>query len=71
MNHRPIIDAGPGLNFLSINKERLLIATLGQLSAPAGLPAADSSRTGPRCARSINASAASMTACRPSKRPHF
>jgi hypothetical protein len=35
MTHRPIIDAGPGLNFLSINKERLLIAMLGQLSAPA------------------------------------
>jgi hypothetical protein len=31
---RPIIDAGPGLNFLSINKERLLIAVLGPLSAP-------------------------------------
>jgi hypothetical protein len=31
---RPIIDAGPGLNFLSINKERLLIAMLGRLSAP-------------------------------------
>jgi hypothetical protein len=25
---RPIIDAGPGLNFLSANKERLLIAVL-------------------------------------------
>lgn len=24
---RPIIDAGPGLNFLSINRERLLIGT--------------------------------------------
>lgn len=34
MTERPIIDAGPGLNFFSINKERLLIATLGQLSAP-------------------------------------
>jgi len=34
MNHRPIIDAGPGLNFLSINKERLLINVLGPLSAP-------------------------------------
>jgi hypothetical protein len=34
MSHPPIIDAGPGLNFLSINKERLLIGTLGQLSAP-------------------------------------
>lgn len=31
---RPIIDAGPGLNFLSINKERLLIGILGKLSAP-------------------------------------
>jgi len=31
---RPIIDAGPGLNFLSINKERLLIGVLGRLSAP-------------------------------------
>jgi hypothetical protein len=34
MTHRPIIDAGPGLNFLSINKERLLFATMGALSAP-------------------------------------
>ena len=34
MNHRPIIDAGPGLNFLSINQERLLIGILGPLSAP-------------------------------------
>ena len=34
MSHRPIIDAGPGLNFLSINKERLLIGVLGPLSAP-------------------------------------
>jgi hypothetical protein len=34
MSARPIIDAGPGLNFLSINKERLLIAVLGPLSAP-------------------------------------
>lgn len=31
---RPIIDAGPGLNFFSINKERLLIATLGPLASP-------------------------------------
>jgi hypothetical protein len=29
-----MIDAGPGLNFLSINKERLLIAILGAFSAP-------------------------------------
>lgn len=34
MSHRPIIDAGPGLNFLSINKEGLLISVLGPLSAP-------------------------------------
>jgi hypothetical protein len=34
MSVRPIIDAGPGLNFLSINKERLLIAVLWPLSAP-------------------------------------
>ena len=34
MSHRPIIDAGPGLNFLSLNKERLLIGTLGPLCAP-------------------------------------
>lgn len=32
MSHRPIIDAGPGLNFLSINRERLLIEILGPLS---------------------------------------
>jgi hypothetical protein len=34
MSARPIIDAGPGLNFLSVNKERLLISVLGPLSAP-------------------------------------
>ncbi|GAB3210918.1 hypothetical protein SAMN02745673_02599 [Marinactinospora thermotolerans DSM 45154] len=34
MSHRPIIDAGPGLNFLSIDQERLLIGVLGKLSAP-------------------------------------
>ncbi len=34
MSHRPIIDAGPGLNFLSIHKKRLLIGVLGRLSAP-------------------------------------
>jgi len=34
MNRRPIIDAGPSLNFLSINKERLLIGILGPLSVP-------------------------------------
>lgn len=34
MSHRPVIDAGPSLNFLSINKERLLISVLGPLCAP-------------------------------------
>lgn len=34
MNQRPIIDAGPSLNFLSVNQERLLIRVLGQLSVP-------------------------------------
>ncbi|TNH30201.1 hypothetical protein FHG89_08665 [Micromonospora orduensis] len=34
MSERPIIDAGPSLNFLSINRERLLIGILGPLSAP-------------------------------------
>ena len=33
-DHRPIIDAGPSLNFLSIKRERLLIGVLGKLSAP-------------------------------------
>ncbi|MEV6301402.1 hypothetical protein AB0M02_18475 [Actinoplanes sp. NPDC051861] len=37
MTQRPIIDAGPGLNFLSIHQERLLIAMLGPLSAPAAV----------------------------------
>lgn len=31
---RPVIDAGPALNFFSINKQRLLIGVLGPLSAP-------------------------------------
>lgn len=34
MSHRPIIDAGPSLNFLSAGKTRLLIDVLGALSAP-------------------------------------
>lgn len=34
MSARPIIDAGPGLNFLSLNRERLLISVLGPFSAP-------------------------------------
>lgn len=34
MTRRPIMDAGPGLNFLSLNKERLLFAALGPLSVP-------------------------------------
>ena len=33
MSHRPIMDAGPGLNFFSVNKEWLLFGTLGQLCA--------------------------------------
>ncbi|GIF73309.1 hypothetical protein [Asanoa siamensis] len=39
MSQRPIIDAGPSLNFLSINRERLLIATIGKLSAPESVQA--------------------------------
>ncbi len=39
MSHRPIIDAGPSLNFLSINKERLLIGVLGPLSDPEAVQA--------------------------------
>jgi hypothetical protein len=34
MNQRPIMDAGPGINFLSVNKERLLFSALGPLSVP-------------------------------------
>lgn len=34
MSVRPVIDAGPALNFCSINRERLLLATLGPISAP-------------------------------------
>lgn len=34
MSQRPVIDAGPALNFLSINRERLLIGVLGKLSTP-------------------------------------
>ncbi|MEE2521544.1 hypothetical protein [Pseudarthrobacter sp. J47] len=34
MTSRPIIDAGPGLNFFSINQERLLLQILGPLCAP-------------------------------------
>ena len=34
MSRRPIIDAGPSLNFFSTNKERLLIGTLGPLRVP-------------------------------------
>jgi hypothetical protein len=33
MSQRPIMDAGPGINFLSVNKERLLFGTLGPLTA--------------------------------------
>lgn len=34
MSSRPIMDAGPGLNFFSINKERLLFGVLGPLAIP-------------------------------------
>jgi hypothetical protein len=34
MSARPVIDAGPGLNFFALNKERLPISVLGQLSTP-------------------------------------
>jgi hypothetical protein len=34
MSQRPIMDAGPGINFFSVNKERLLISVLGPLCAP-------------------------------------
>lgn len=34
MSQRPIMDAGPGINFLSLNQERLLFDTLGALSVP-------------------------------------
>lgn len=34
MSHRPIIDAGPALNFFAANQERLLIEVLGALSTP-------------------------------------
>lgn len=34
MTPRPIMDAGPGLNFFSLNKERLLFATVGPLAIP-------------------------------------
>lgn len=34
MSHRPIMDAGPGINFFSLNKERLLFSTLGALAIP-------------------------------------
>lgn len=34
MSQRPIMDAGPGINFFSVNEERLLISVLGPLCAP-------------------------------------
>lgn len=39
MSQRPIMDAGPGINFFSINKERLLFGTLGALSVPEAVEA--------------------------------
>jgi hypothetical protein len=41
----PIIDAGPGLNFLSSNKERLLISVIGRFSV-AGKAKAELQRRG-------------------------
>ncbi|TCP46322.1 hypothetical protein EV191_114119 [Tamaricihabitans halophyticus] len=34
MSQRPIMDAGPGINFLSADMERLLFGTLGPMSVP-------------------------------------
>lgn len=34
MTARPVIDAGPALNFLATNRQRLLIKVLGKLSTP-------------------------------------
>src|SRR6266568_93610 len=34
MSRRPIIDAGPALNFLAINRERLLFGVLGRIATP-------------------------------------
>lgn len=34
MSHRPIMDAGPGINFLSLHQERLLFSALGALCVP-------------------------------------
>lgn len=34
MTPRPIMDAGPGINFFSLNKERLLFATVGPIAVP-------------------------------------
>lgn len=34
MSQRPIMDAGPGINFFSLNKERLLFGVLGPLAIP-------------------------------------
>lgn len=34
MSRRPIMDAGPGINFFSVNKQHLLFSVLGALSVP-------------------------------------
>jgi hypothetical protein len=34
MTDRVIVDAGPALNFFSINKERVLLDAIGQIAAP-------------------------------------
>lgn len=34
MSQRPIMDAGPGINFFSLNRERLLFSALGAIAVP-------------------------------------
>lgn len=43
---RPIMDAGPGLNFFSIHRERLLFGALGSLSIPEAVAAEIRRRSG-------------------------
>lgn len=50
MSSRPIIDAGPALNFLAINKERVLTSVVGRISTPESVEneVLEKSRTDPR-----------------------
>lgn len=43
---RPIMDAGPGLNFFSLHRERLLFGALGSLSIPEAVAAEIRRRSG-------------------------